>query len=65
MSLTYELAYLAIKPKLTDEFLATLHEVACVDGHMGDFVETEGFVRRMFEHVGKQCPPLIAGIYKE
>lgn len=48
----------SLRPRLTDEFLATLAEAAKVDGWMTDYIETSRFVRNVFEMAGKEPPDL-------
>lgn len=48
----------ALKPKLTDEFLAVLVQAACTHGWSGDFCATADFVHGMFALAEKECPDL-------
>ncbi len=49
--------YLALlKPKLTDEFLATLTDVARFHGWCGDYVEVADFVREVHSYADKPRP---------
>lgn len=46
----------ALKPKLTNEFLATLVEAARTCGWSVDHIETQSFVHWCFEVVDKKSP---------
>lgn len=48
----------ALRPRLTDEFLATLVEAAKVDGNGSDWIETQNFVRNTFHLAGKEPPEM-------
>ncbi|HEX7861818.1 MAG TPA: hypothetical protein VF773_15900 [Verrucomicrobiae bacterium] len=48
---------IALKPKLTDEFLATLVEAGKVIGHGVDYSEVLRFIHELHHRVGKQAPP--------
>lgn len=55
----YEALYSKIRPRLTDEFLATLVEAAKIDGNGGDWPATEEFVRNVFEIADKEPPEMV------
>lgn len=44
----------ALRPRLTDEFLATLVEAAELT--MFDYIEVDGFVSELFQLAGKEPP---------
>lgn len=48
----------ALRPRLTDEFLATLVEALRIDGHSSDFVETSAFVRNVSRIASREPPSL-------
>ena len=45
-----------LRPLLTDDFLKTLLLAAKINGHSGDFVETERLVRWCYGMAGKNQP---------
>lgn len=51
----YKVLQAKLRPRLTDEFLATLVEAARVDGD-SDWNETQSFIQNVFEMAGKDVP---------
>lgn len=47
-----------LRPRLTNEFLATLVEAARIDGHSTDWVELKGFLQNVFDIAGKEAPDI-------
>lgn len=54
----YEALRVNLRPRLTDEFLATLVEAARVDGNSSDWPATLDFVRNTFDVAGKDMPAI-------
>lgn len=52
----FEALRTSLRPRITDEFLATLVEAAKIDGWSNDFIETNRFVASVFEIAGKEMP---------
>ena len=47
-----------LRPRLTDEFLATLVDAAEVS--LFDDIEVKGFIAQLFQIAGKRLPPHLA-----
>ncbi|MDD5510622.1 MAG: hypothetical protein PHI12_07430 [Dehalococcoidales bacterium] len=47
-----------LKPRMTDEFLSTLVELAKTVGWLLDYVEVEAFVRNAFDFADKKLPDM-------
>jgi hypothetical protein len=47
-----------LKPKLTDEFLATLVEAGKIDGWSTDYIETCSFIQSCFDMADKSTPSI-------
>lgn len=47
-----------LRPRLTEEFLATLVGAAKIDGRATDYIETSRFVINVFHMAGKEAPNL-------
>lgn len=47
-----------LRPRLTDEFLATLVEAAKIDGNGGDWPAIKDFVQNTFSIAGKPMPEM-------
>lgn len=54
----YETLRAALRPRLTNEFLATLVEAAKIDGNSNDWIEIERFVQNTFDIAGKEAPEM-------